>query len=136
VTLRDAWVLGVLVVFGIVSLGLGLFMTVAPGSFFDTLGPFGTRNDHYIRDNATFNLANGALLLAAIRLPAWRAPALAFTALQWALHMVNHLVDIDEADPGWVGVFDFVSLLLGVGVLSAALLFAVTDDRRGGLSAD
>lgn len=128
-TVRGGWLLGVLALFGIVTLCLGLTMAIAPAAFFDTLGPFGGRNDHYIRDNATFNLATGALLLVALRRPTWRTPALAFTAFQWALHAANHLIDIDEAEPGWVGVFDFVSLLLGVAVLVVALVISVDADR-------
>lgn len=133
---RDVYVVAVLVGFGLVALGLGSWMLAAPGTFFDTLGPFGTRNDHYIRDNATFNLASGALLLVAVRLPGWRVPALAFTTLQWMLHAANHLADIDEADPGWIGVFDFASLLLGVGVLGSAAVVAAGSRRGGSLPAD
>jgi hypothetical protein len=129
VTHRDLWSVGVLVLFGLTTLGLGLFMAVAPGTFFDTLGPFGSRNDHYTRDNASFNLANGALLLAAAGRPSWRTPALAFTTLQWFLHMINHLVDIGDAEPGWVGVFDAVSLGLGLAILASALLLTARADR-------
>lgn len=135
-TFRDVWVVAVLVGFGLTTLGLGSFMAVAPGTFFDILGPFGTRNDHYTRDNATFNLAMGALLLVAVRLRGWRAPALAFTALEWALHAANHLVDIDEADPGWVGVFDFASLLSGFGILVSALVITAAASRGGRRPAD
>ena len=35
-----------LIVFGLYALGIGLFMLFAPGTFFDTLGAFGVRNDH------------------------------------------------------------------------------------------
>ncbi len=119
-----------LVLFGLMTLGLGLFMAFAPGTFFDALGPFGSQNDHYIRDNATFNLANGALLLTAAKRPTWRTPALAFTAVQWLFHAANHLLDIDEADPGWVGVFDFVSLALGLAILSSALLITHAADKE------
>ena len=128
-THRELWSVGVLVLFGLTTLGLGLFMVVAPGAFFDTLGPFGSRNDHYTRDNATFNLANGALLLAAAGRPSWRTPALAFTALQWLLHALNHLVDLDEAEPGWVGVADAVSLALGLAILVSALVITARADR-------
>ena len=44
----------ILIVFGVYSVVLGLFMVIAPGTFFDTLGSFGIRNDHYIFDNASF----------------------------------------------------------------------------------
>ena len=53
-----------LIVFGAYSVLLGLFMFVAPGTFFDTLGSFGARNDHYIFDNATFEFPLGLTLLA------------------------------------------------------------------------
>ena len=67
-----------LIVFGLYALGIGLFMMFAPGPFFDTLGTFGVRNDHYIFDNATFEIPQGLLLLAAVRRVSWRVPALAF----------------------------------------------------------
>jgi hypothetical protein len=67
-----------LIVFGVYALGVGLFMLFAPGTFFDTLGAFGVRNDHYIFDNATFEIPQGLLLLAAVRRVSWRVPALAF----------------------------------------------------------
>src|SRR5258705_6240045 len=66
-----------LVVFGVYSVLLGLFMFVAPGTFFDTLGSFGARNDHYIFDNATFEFPLGLMMLAAARWPSWRGAALA-----------------------------------------------------------
>ena len=61
-----------LIVFGLYALSVGLFMMFAPGTFFDTLGTFGVRNDHYIFDNATFEIPQGLLLLAAVRRVSWR----------------------------------------------------------------
>src|SRR5258708_2178862 len=81
-----------LIVFGVYSVLLGLFMFVAPGTFFDTLGNFGARNDHYIFDNAAFEFPLGLMMLAAIRWPSWRVPALAFAPLHWGLHALSHLV--------------------------------------------
>src|SRR3954454_11953080 len=72
-----------LIVFGLYALGIGLFMLFAPGTFFDTLGAFGGRNDHYIFDNATFEVPQGLLLLAAVRWTSWRVPALAFATVHW-----------------------------------------------------
>lgn len=43
---RPRYVTVVLVAFGLYSTLLGLFMLVAPGAFFDTLGAFGPRNNH------------------------------------------------------------------------------------------
>ena len=82
-----------LIVFGVYALGLGLFMMFFPGTFFDTLGTFGVRNDHYIFDNATFEMPQGLLLLAAVRRLSWRVPALAFATLHWALHSISHIID-------------------------------------------
>ncbi len=113
--------------YGAVQLTQGLWMVLFPGSFFDAVGPFGARNDHYIRDAATWSLALGAgLVFAAARpqLPGARTAVLLVAAAQAALHTVNHVVDAGDADPGWVGVFDAVSLALFTGGLVALLLIA------------
>jgi hypothetical protein len=115
----------VLLILGLSQLALGLWMVISPGSFYDALGPFGERNDHYLADVATFYLALGAAALVAARRPGWRLPVLGFAAIQYTLHAVNHLVDIGEADPGWVGPFDFVTL-----ALSAAGLAWLTEVAR------
>ena len=91
------------IVFGVLAayhLALGLLMVVAPKVFFDQIGPFGARNDHYIRDVATFYLAFGVGLALAVRRPSWRVPVVAVVALQYVFHVVNHLVDVSKADPG------------------------------------
>jgi hypothetical protein len=54
----------------------------------------------------------GAALLLAVRRPSWRVPVLFLVTLQYALHTLNHLVDIGNTDPGWLGPFNFFSLLL------------------------
>jgi hypothetical protein len=113
-----------LTLLGAGQLALGLLQAVAPKTFFEEIGPFGARNDHYIRDTATFYLALGVVLLIAARRPAWRVPVLAFAVLQYALHSINHLLDIGEADPDWLGPADFISLLLTAGLLGWLLLAA------------
>jgi hypothetical protein len=35
---------------------------------------------------------------------------LAIVTVQFALHSINHLIDISNADPSWVGYFDFFAL--------------------------
>jgi hypothetical protein len=87
---------------------LGLVMAVAPGVFFTLVGPYGVRNDHFIHDTASFQIALAVLLVVAIRCPSWRVPALAANAIQWGLHAVSHLVDIGDASPHWLGYFDFL----------------------------
>ena len=106
---------------GAYHLALGLFMAAAPGSFFEEIGPFGARNDHYIRDAATFYLALGAVLLLAVGRPSWRVPVLAYATIEYGLHVLNHVVDVGDADPGWLGPADLVSLLL-IGAFIAWLL--------------
>ena len=122
------WVaIGVLAL-GLVQLGLGLWMAAAPESFFDAIGGFGPFNDHYVRDVSTFYLALGAGLVVAWRRPAWRVPVLAVAALQYAFHVVNHVVDVGDAEPGWVGPVDAIALALGTAAF--ALLLAASSQRR------
>jgi hypothetical protein len=92
------------------QLALALFMAVAPQVFYTAIGPFGARNDHYVRDVASFSAALGAGLAIAVRRPSWRVPMLAVTTLQFALHSLNHLLDIGAAHPSWTGYADFFSL--------------------------
>ena len=114
----------VLVVSGGYSVFLGLFMLVAPGEFWATLGAFGPRNDHYIFDNASFELPLGLLLLAALRWRSWRVPALAFATAHWALHALSHLIDTNHADGRLVGWLEFAGLTFGTVVLALALALA------------
>jgi hypothetical protein len=107
----DALLEAGLIVFAAYHLGLAVWMSVSPHSFYRALGPFGAFNGHYLRDVATFEAALGVGFLVAIRRPSWRVPVLAVTAAQFALHTVNHLADADAAHPRWTGWFDFASLL-------------------------
>jgi hypothetical protein len=99
-----------LVAFAAVEAALAVFMVAAPHTFYTAIGPFGARNDHYVRDVATYNAALAAGLVIAIRHASWRVPMLAILTVQFALHSINHLVDISSADPAWVGYFDFFVL--------------------------
>lgn len=118
-----------LVALAALQLAQGLWMVVDPGSFFDTLGPFGERNDHYTRDNATISLAVGVCALLAVGRASWRVPVLAVTAVWFGLHAVNHLADIGEADPEAVGAVDFVALVV-VGVALAWLVAVAQREER------
>ena len=113
------------------QLALGLWMAVSPRSFFDAIGPFGAYNDHYVRDVATWYLAFGAALAVAVRRQSWRAPLLGLAVLQYGLHTVNHLVDIGDADPGWVGVFDAVTLGLTTVLLAGLFRGALEQEGAG-----
>ena len=123
---RSRYVEAILLVFGAYSVVLGVFMIVAPGAFFDTVGAFGTRNDHYIFDNASFELPLGLLLLAALRWPSWRVPALAFATAHWALHALSHLVDTGHRAGATVGWLEFAGLVIATGWLGSALWLSAT----------
>jgi hypothetical protein len=101
-----------LIAFALGQLVLGLLLWLTPGFFYDEIGPYPPRNDHYMADLATFYLALGAVALLAVRRPGWRVPVLAFALVHYALHSLNHLIDIDESDPSWLGPANFASLLL------------------------
>jgi hypothetical protein len=107
-----------LLAFAAYHLVIAALMILSPHTFFSSIGPFGTQNDHYLRDTATFNLAFGISLLIAYRRPAWRTPILFCVALQFALHAINHLADIGAAHPYWLGPFDFASLALSTAALA------------------
>jgi hypothetical protein len=124
---RDAVTAGVALL-GVYNVALAVFMAVAPHTFYDSVGPFGVRNDHYIRDTATFSAAIGVGLLIALRRPSWRVPMLAISAVQFALHSINHLLDIDKAHPAWNGYFDFFSLAAAT-ILLAWLLRVARAER-------
>ena len=124
-----------LLAFGLYQIALGFFMVLAPGTFFEEIAAFGTRNDHYIQDLATFELPLGVLFLVAAFKPGWRVPALVFGVLHWALHSISHLVDIGEADPEWLGPFDFVALTIGTTLLGW-LLWRTIEDAGDRVNAD
>jgi hypothetical protein len=48
----------------------------------------------------------------ALRRESWRVPVLSLAFIQYALHSVNHLIDVGEADPSWLGPANLVSLVL------------------------
>jgi hypothetical protein len=103
---------GVLVAIAAFHLALGLLMAIAPGTFFDEIGEYGLRNDHYIGDVAAFYLASGAGVLISAWRPSWRVPLLAVGAIWYGLHALNHLIDIGEAESDARGIFDTVALAL------------------------
>ena len=103
---------------GISQLALGAWQAISPGTFFDAVADFGQRNDHYLRDVSTFTLALGVALIISARKPSWRVPVLAYATLQYAFHSINHLIDIGDADPDWIGPFDFITLAITAVLLA------------------
>jgi hypothetical protein len=114
-----------LVAFGAYLVGIAVWGVVAPGRFYEELGRFGARNDHYIHDVAAFQAATGVLLLLAVRRPTWRVPALTLASLEFGLHAISHVIDLNDADPQWVGVLELVGLVFGTAVLGWLLARAV-----------
>jgi hypothetical protein len=114
--------------FAAVHLALGAWQLISPGSFFDVLGPFGTSNEHYTRDVGTFTLALGVAFAIAYRHPRWRVGVVGYALFQYAFHAVNHLADIDEADPKAMGPIDFAAIAL-TAVLLAWMLARIVGDR-------
>ncbi len=121
-----------MIVFGVYALGLGLFMMFFPGTFFDTLGTFGVRNDHYIFDNATFEIPQGLMLLAAVRRVSWRVPALAFATLHWALHAISHIVDPHHGAGDVIGWLEAGGLVVTTVILAVALRACMNAEKGGG----
>jgi hypothetical protein len=107
-----------LIAFAVIQIGLALFMAVSPHAFYTAVGPFGAFNPHYIRDVASFYGAIGIGLVIAVNRRLWRVPVLALTTIQYALHSVNHLIDIGNARPAWNGYFDFFSLAAATMLLA------------------
>jgi hypothetical protein len=126
---RTRYVEVILIVFGLYSVFVGLFMFVAPGTFFDTLGSFGVRNDHYIFDNATFEFPLGLMMLAAVRWQTWRVPALAFGSLHWGLHAVSHIIDPHHAAGESIGWLEAAGLVVTTVFLAIALRASIVEEK-------
>ena len=118
-----------LVVLGASQLAVGIWMVVSPSTFFSFAG-FGARNDHFIRDVATLYLALGVVLLVSARRPSWRVPVLTFAVVQYGLHLVNHLADVGEGHPGWVGPVNAAGVALGLAAFAAVLLASLRSRAR------
>jgi hypothetical protein len=126
---RARYVEVTLIVFGVYSVLVGLFMLVAPGTFFDTLGNFGVRNEHYIFDNASFELPLGLMMLAAVRWRSWRIPALAFATLHWGLHTLSHIIDPHHAAGDSIGWLEAAGLVVTTALLAIALRASIVEER-------
>jgi hypothetical protein len=122
-TLRMA--VGALGIFHVLE---GIYMLLAPGSFFHRIGMYGVENTHYVGDIGSFVIAFGIALLLAAGRPSWRTPVLAVGALWYAFHALNHVFDIDEARSTARGVVDTV--LLALGALLLAWLADVAQRER------
>lgn len=114
----------ILLIAAVYHLLLGAFMFFAPGAFYDSLGKFPPENHHYIKDVSTFYIALGVVFFVSVRRRSWRTPVLAFAALEYSIHAINHLVDVGKAETDFTGWFDFFSLALVALILIALASFA------------
>ena len=114
----------ILLVIAVYHLVLGAFMFFAPAGFYDTLGKFPPKNTHYVKDVATFYIAIGVCFYISVRRRSWRTPLLVFSALEYGIHAINHLIDVDSASSSLTGWFDFFSLALIALIFAALASFA------------
>lgn len=112
----------VLIAVGVPQILLGVLALVAPGAFYENVGPFPPENTHFIKDIGSWQVALGAAALYAVRRPAWRTPMLGLLALQFILHTISHVVDVGEADPDSYGPLTLGTTALGAVVCTAAFL--------------
>ena len=119
-----------LLLLAVSQLVLAVWQVADPGSFHDQLGDFGPRNDHYIRDIATWEAALAVAALVAVRDARWRLPVLTLAALQFTLHTINHIADAGKAAGATNGAFDAVSLGIGAALLAALAWLTAREDVR------
>ena len=123
---RDHDLKALLVAFAAVNAAIGLWMLFGAGSFQEFTN-FGARNDHQVRDFSTAYLSMAVGLALAVRRSAWRVPVLVITLVQYALHLVVHIVDVNKAHPPAAGWGTVGGLALPVLVLAYLLRRASAD---------
>ena len=114
----------VLLVAAAYHLVLGAFMFFAPGPFQDSVADFPPRNDHFVKDVATFYIALGIVLYISTRRRSWRVPVLVFATLEYGIHALNHLIDVTDAASDGLGWFNFFSVSALTAILAFLALFA------------
>ena len=110
---------GALVSLAIYPLAGGALALLAPAVFFDAVGRYGAENTHYIADNGSFTLAYGLFLVLALARRTWRTPILLLGAVWYAVHALNHVLDVPEARSSARGIADAALLALGAGAHAA-----------------
>ena len=73
------------------------------------------------------SLALGVAALLAAATPTWRMPVLAITLLHFTLHSLDHLLDMGQAEPGWLGSAN--AIVLGLATAALASLSMQYDNR-------
>jgi len=114
-------VTAVLVVVGASQVVTGLVAFLAPQTFYDVLAGYPPFNEHFLMDVGSWQIALGALTVFGARRADWRVPLLAFLALQYALHLIPHLIHFDDAEKS--GQAWFATIALGLTTVLLAGLF-------------
>lgn len=110
-----------LLAFAAFHLALAAWMAFAPDSFAEQVAGYPPQEAHFLGDLATWYAALGAALAIAAERPSWRVPVLSLAAIQYGLHTLNHILDVGETDPGYVGPLNVVLLAIGTVVLVGAV---------------
>lgn len=116
--------------FAVAQLLTGIVMVSAPSLFHEWFANFGPKHPHLLRDVGTIYLATGIALAVSVRRPSWRQGAVGVLALQYAAHAINHVVDVNNAEPAWVGPFDLAVQLAGTAILVWLLGQVAQEPRR------
>jgi len=113
-----------LVLNGVIYIGIGVALILAPEWFFTNIGNFPPFNRHYEGDFGAFLLPLGAGFLYAARDPARHIALLGVVAAGGLLHALNHVYDSVRGTGGWDQT---LALLLFAGLTLAALWQLVRD---------
>jgi len=125
----------VVVLNGLFYAAIGVLLLAAPEWFFANIGNFPPFNRHYLGDLGTFQVALGAMLLGALRRPAWSAALLGVAAAGGTLHALNHAYDAWHGAGGWdqtlfLAIFAAVTLAGFMYALRREPLQVAREQRR------
>ena len=117
-------------VVGVFYLVLGGWALLAPGSFYDSIATFPPDNAHFLRDVGAFQVGLGLVALACASAPTGKRWVMAAVAAATALHVLSHVLDVEE---GGSPARDIASLtLLALLAAAAATGMSGTERRTGG----
>ena len=128
-----AVVRGVLLLAGTGSLLAGAALMLAPGWFFEHIGPYPPFNRHYAGDLGAFNVAIGLALFLAARDPLRRRMLVGVAALGNVLHAANHVYDavVDGVGIEWWLRYDFATVMSAIALSAAYVYIERTTTARG-----
>ncbi len=109
---------------------VGAWMAISPTNFYESIATFGADNDHFIRDLSTYNIAMGIALLVSAAKSSWRVPILFLVTIQYFLHLLNHILDINDADSIFLGLFTFFIVAALTILLAALLRLAYSEEKK------